>query len=122
MAFTSFSCIDDVVKKYKLVFVQGPLLPPDAKAPAFSDYFREELAFNLRMLPISPNSPQKRSCHAKILAKKFVQSSGGCNKSKIYSLPIELPRRSTSLQKMSLVCKKFRLNRKRLFTGLFSSY
>ena len=52
MSFTSFTCIDDVVKKYKLVFVQGPLLPPDPTAPPFNDYFREELAFNLRMLPI----------------------------------------------------------------------
>lgn len=52
MAFTSFTCIDDVVKKYKLTFVQGPLLPPDPTAPPFGDYFREELAFNLRMLPI----------------------------------------------------------------------
>ena len=52
MAFTSFTCVDDVVKKYKLTYVQGPLLPPDVTAPPFGDYFREELAFNLRMLPI----------------------------------------------------------------------
>jgi hypothetical protein len=52
MAFANFACIDDVVKKYRLVFIQGPLLPPDPTAPLFSDYFREELAFNLRMLPI----------------------------------------------------------------------
>ncbi len=52
MAFTGFTCIDDVVKKYKLIFVQGPLLPPDPTAPPLGDYFREELAFNLRMLPI----------------------------------------------------------------------
>jgi hypothetical protein len=52
MAFTNFTCIDDVVKKYKLTFVQGPVLPPDPTAPPLSDYFREELAFNLRMLPI----------------------------------------------------------------------
>jgi hypothetical protein len=52
MAFASFTCVDDVVKKYKLTFVQAPLLPPDLTAPLFSDYFRAELAFNLRMLPI----------------------------------------------------------------------
>jgi hypothetical protein len=52
MAFTNFTCVDDVVKKYKLTFIQGPLLPPDPTAPPFSEYFREELAFNLRKLPI----------------------------------------------------------------------
>src|SRR5229473_1111820 len=52
MAFTDFRCIDDVVKKYRLTFVQGPLVPPDPTAPPFSEYFREELAFNLRKLPI----------------------------------------------------------------------
>ena len=31
MSFTNPTCIDDVVKKYKLVFVQGPLLPPDPR-------------------------------------------------------------------------------------------
>lgn len=52
MAFDSYTCIDDVVKKFRLRFVQGPLLPPDPTAPLFSDHFREELAFNLRKLPI----------------------------------------------------------------------
>ena len=52
MAFTSFTCVDDVVKKYKLTFVQGPLVPPAPTAPPFGDFFREELAFNLRKLPI----------------------------------------------------------------------
>lgn len=52
MAFNSYTCIDDVVKKFRLRFVQGPLLPPDPTAPLFSDHFREELAFNLRKLPI----------------------------------------------------------------------
>ena len=52
MAFDDFTRVDDVVKKYKLVFVQGPLLPPDPTAPPLSEHFREELAFNLRMLPI----------------------------------------------------------------------
>lgn len=52
MAFNNYTCVDDLVRKYKLTFVQGPLLPPDPTAPSFGDYFREELAFNLRMLPI----------------------------------------------------------------------
>ena len=52
MAFSSFTRVDDVVKKYKLVYIQGPLMPPDPTAPPLSDYFRAELAFNLRMLPI----------------------------------------------------------------------
>lgn len=52
MAFTSFTCVDDLVKKYKLTFVQGPVSPADPTAPPLGDYFREELAFNLRMLPI----------------------------------------------------------------------
>jgi len=52
MAFSSFTRVDDVVKKYKLRYIQGPLMPPDPTAPQLSEYFREELAFNLRMLPI----------------------------------------------------------------------
>ena len=52
MAFANFSCIEDLVKKYKLRFFQGDLIPPDLTAPLFSDYFREELAFNQRKLPI----------------------------------------------------------------------
>ncbi|HYH64250.1 MAG TPA: hypothetical protein VD866_06090 [Urbifossiella sp.] len=52
MAFNTYTSVDVVVKKHRLVFVQGPLVPPDPTAPPFSDHFREELAFNLRMLPI----------------------------------------------------------------------
>lgn len=52
MAFEDFTRVDDVVKKYKLVYVQGPLLPRDPTAPPFNNYFRAELDFNLRMLPI----------------------------------------------------------------------
>ena len=52
MAFANFGCIDDVVRKYRLTYVQASLLPPDATAPSFGDYFRQELAFNLRKLPI----------------------------------------------------------------------
>jgi hypothetical protein len=52
MAFANYASIDVVVKKHKLTFIQGSLLPPDQTAPLFSEYFREELAFNLRKLPI----------------------------------------------------------------------
>lgn len=52
MAFTNFANVDDVVRKYRLTFVQGPLAPPDPAAPPFADYFRTELAFNLRKLPV----------------------------------------------------------------------
>lgn len=52
MAFTSFTCIDAVVKKYKLTYVQGRLLPPDPTAPPLSQAFRDELEFNLQMLPV----------------------------------------------------------------------
>jgi hypothetical protein len=52
MAFTSYTCVDDVVKKHKLTFIQDRLLPPDPTAPPFGDAFRTELEFNLRMLPI----------------------------------------------------------------------
>jgi hypothetical protein len=52
MAFTNYTCVDDVMKKFKLKYIQDSLLPPDPTAPLFSDYFREELAFNLRMLPV----------------------------------------------------------------------
>ncbi len=52
MAFNDYTCIDDVVKKHKLTYVQRSLLPPDTTAPPFSDYFRAELAFNLEKLPI----------------------------------------------------------------------
>jgi len=52
MAFADFTSIDDVVKKYKLVFVSRPMLDPDLSAPTFSEHFRQELAFNQRKLPI----------------------------------------------------------------------
>lgn len=53
MAFNSYVNVDAVVKKHRLVFIQGPLVPPDPTAPPFSDHFKEELAFNLRKLPIN---------------------------------------------------------------------
>ena len=52
MAFASFTCVDDVVKKYKLTYIHNRLLPPDPTAPPLSEAFREELEFNLQMLPI----------------------------------------------------------------------
>ena len=52
MSFNSFSNIDPVVKKYKLVYIQARLLPHDPTAPPFGEYFREELEFTLRMLPV----------------------------------------------------------------------
>jgi hypothetical protein len=52
MAFTDYKCVDDVVKKHKLRFVQAPAIIPAADAPLFSDYFRSELEFSLRRLPI----------------------------------------------------------------------
>jgi hypothetical protein len=52
MPFTNYTCIDDVVKKHKLVYISAPMLDPDPTAPTFNDYFRQELAFNQRKLPI----------------------------------------------------------------------
>ena len=52
MAFASFTCVDDVVKKYKLTYIHNRLLPPDPTAPPLGEAFREELDFNLQMLPI----------------------------------------------------------------------
>ncbi len=52
MAFNGYTSVDVVVKKQRLVFVQASLLPPDPTAPTFDDHFRQELAFNLRTLPI----------------------------------------------------------------------
>jgi hypothetical protein len=52
MPFATFTCIDDVLRKYKLTYFQAPLLPPDPTAPLFDAHFRTELAFNLRKLPV----------------------------------------------------------------------
>ena len=52
MAFANYRSIDDVVKKHKLVFVPGDLLPPTADAPPFDDRFKAELDFTLRKLPV----------------------------------------------------------------------
>lgn len=52
MAFIDYRRVDELVKKHKLVFVQGPVAPADPTAPPFGDYFKAELAFNLRKLPI----------------------------------------------------------------------
>jgi hypothetical protein len=52
MAFNDYKCIDDVVKKHKLRMDQGTAIIPAIDAPLFSDYFRSELEFSLRRLPI----------------------------------------------------------------------
>ncbi|HEV3386241.1 MAG TPA: hypothetical protein VG097_15580 [Gemmata sp.] len=52
MAFNDYKCIDDVVKKHKLRMDQGTAIIPAADAPPFSEYFRSELEFSLRRLPI----------------------------------------------------------------------
>lgn len=52
MAFTSYTCVDDVVKKFKLRYVQAPIIKPALDAPPFPDYFLDELQFSLRRLPL----------------------------------------------------------------------
>jgi len=52
MAFANYTCVDDVVKKHRLMMAQAPLVVPASDAPAFSAHFRAELDFNLRKLPI----------------------------------------------------------------------
>jgi hypothetical protein len=52
MAFTAYTCIDDVVRKHKLRVSNGRVVTPVADAPPFSEYFLAELEFNLRELPI----------------------------------------------------------------------
>jgi hypothetical protein len=51
MAFPNYTCVDDVVKKQRLTYIQDRLMPPDKTAPP-SDAFRAELEFNMRMLPV----------------------------------------------------------------------
>jgi hypothetical protein len=52
MAFTNYTCVDDVVKRHRLTYVQDRLMPPDPTAPPPGDAFRDELEFNMRMLPV----------------------------------------------------------------------
>lgn len=52
MAFADFKSIDDVVKKFKLHYVQAPVIAPALDAPQFPDYFLDELQFSLRRLPL----------------------------------------------------------------------
>jgi hypothetical protein len=52
MAFTNYRSVDDVVKKHKLSFIQDSVISPDPNAPLFDEHFRNELAFNLRKLPV----------------------------------------------------------------------
>lgn len=51
MAFSNYTSIDDVISKHRVRWVAGPVVTPAADAPPFGDYFREELAFNLREFP-----------------------------------------------------------------------
>jgi len=52
MASNNFGSIDAVIEKYKVRCVSGPVIAPAADAPPFGDYFREELALNLREFPL----------------------------------------------------------------------
>jgi hypothetical protein len=52
MAFTNYTCVDDVVKRHRLTYIQDRLFPPDPTSPPPGDAFREELEFNMRMLPV----------------------------------------------------------------------
>lgn len=51
MAFTSYSSIDEVIRKHKVRWVPGPVVVPDPAAPTFSPHFQAELQFNLTRLP-----------------------------------------------------------------------
>jgi hypothetical protein len=51
MAFTSYTCIDDVIKKHKIRWVPGRVVTPDPAGPTFGTHFRAELEFNLTQLP-----------------------------------------------------------------------
>jgi hypothetical protein len=51
MAFTNYTCVDDVIKKHKIRWSAGPVVTPDPTAPVFSAHFRSELQFNLTRLP-----------------------------------------------------------------------
>jgi hypothetical protein len=51
MAFTSYTCIDDVIRKHKIRWQSGQVVTPDQTAPPFSATFRSELDINLRYLP-----------------------------------------------------------------------
>jgi hypothetical protein len=51
MAFTSYTCIDDVIRKHRVRWVSGSVIGLATDAPRFGDYFRAELAFNQTALP-----------------------------------------------------------------------
>lgn len=53
MAFTSYTSIDDVIRKHKVRWLPGRVVNPLADAPPFTDYFRAELQFSLTRLPPS---------------------------------------------------------------------
>jgi hypothetical protein len=50
MAFTDYTTIDSILKKYKLRLVAAQVVTPALDAPVFSDYFRAELDLNLTYL------------------------------------------------------------------------
>lgn len=52
MAFNNYTSIDAVIEKYRIRCVAGSVVAPALDAPPFGDYFREELAFNLREFPL----------------------------------------------------------------------
>jgi hypothetical protein len=52
MAFASYSCVDDVLRKHRLRMVAEPTVTPAADAPPFSEAFRAEL--ELSMTDLSP--------------------------------------------------------------------
>jgi hypothetical protein len=52
MAFTSYTCIDDVIRKHRIRWVSGSVVDLATDAPPFSDYFRSELAFNQKAFPL----------------------------------------------------------------------
>lgn len=51
MAFTSYTCIDDVIRKHKIRWTPGRVVDPPADAPPFTEHFRAELQFSLTRLP-----------------------------------------------------------------------
>jgi hypothetical protein len=52
MAFTSYTCIDDVIKKHKVRCIPGQAVIPASDAPPFEQHFRDDLAFNLSEFPL----------------------------------------------------------------------
>lgn len=51
MAFTSYTCIDDVIRKHRVRWRSGQVVTPDPTAPPFSPAFHAELDISLNELP-----------------------------------------------------------------------